>query len=119
MASCKCKPIQSLPHRVTVESATYAQDAHNEEIATWSTHAKRRGFCRATRPREVIQAEQVVGELGWMVELPYDSKTTAITSGMRMTLHDFDDRTVYCDGPAMPLNGEKFRVRVRCLEETA
>lgn len=119
MSSCKCDDIGQMRHRVTIEQPTYAQDSANEQIATWSTYAKRWAFCRAMTAREVVQSEQVQGAVGWMVQMHYDPKTIGITSDMRLKLHSFDDRVVYCDGPSMPVNGEKRRVQVRAVEQTA
>lgn len=115
----KCACPQRLIHKVTIYGKTYAQDAANEQIATDVVHATRKAFCRAMRPREVVQSEQVQGALGWVVELAYDPKTIAITSDMTMKLHSFGNRTVYCDGPSMPMDGGKRRVQVRAVEQTA
>lgn len=117
--ACPSKSTQRLNHRVTIYAKTYTQDAANEQIATDTVHATRKAFCRAMSPREVVQSEQVQGALGWIVELTYDPKTIAITSDMTMKLHSFGNRTVWCDGPAMPMNGEKRRVQVRAVEQTA
>lgn len=108
-----------LQHRVTIERPTYTQDSANEQIATWSTFATRKALCRAMTTREVVQSEQVQGSVGWVVELAYDTKTIGITSDMRMRLHSFGDRTVYCDGPSMPMDADKRRVKVRAMEQTA
>lgn len=116
--TCACPSTQRLLHRVTIYSQTYAQDGANEQIATSQVHAIRRAFCRAMRPREVVQSEQVYGVLGWIIELAYDPKTIAITSDMTMTLHSFGGRSVNCDGPAMPVDGQKRRVQVRAVEQT-
>lgn len=115
---CACPQSQRLIHKVTIERPTYAQDAANEQIATWVTYAARRAFCRALTTRDVVQSEMVQGSVGWVVELPYDSKTIGITSDMRLRLHTFGNRTVYCDGPSMPVDGRRRRVRVRAMEQT-
>lgn len=117
MSKCGCA--QRLVHRVTIKNVTYAQDSHNEQIATEAIYAIRRAFCRAMTAREVVQSEQVQGSIGWVVELAYDTKTIGIQSDWTMVLHSFGDRTVYCDGPSMPVDGEKRRVRVRAIEQTA
>ncbi len=116
---CDCDAIGSRRHRVTIEKPNYTQDDANEQIASWTTYAKRWAMCRAQTTREVVQAEQVQGSVGWIVELAYDTKTSRITSDMRMTLHSFGDRVVYCDGPSMPMDGAKRRVQVRAQEQTA
>jgi hypothetical protein len=118
MKKCDCP--QRLVHQVTIVDPTYSPDANsNEPIPAWTgIHAKRRAFCRAMTSREVSQSEQILGSVGWIVELAYDPKTVAITSDMRLILHSFGDRIVYCDGPSMPLNGEKRRVQVRGMEKT-
>jgi head-tail adaptor len=108
-----------LQHRVTIERPTYTQDSANEQIASWGTYAVRRALCRAMTAREVVQSEQVQGSVGWVIEMTYDPKTSAITSDMRMTLHSFGNRTVYCDGPSMPLDADRRRVKVRAMEQTA
>lgn len=115
--TCVCP--QRLIHRVTIEKPTYTQDSHNEQIESWGIYEKRRAFCRAMRTSEVIQSEQVQGSVGWIVEMAYDQKTIAITSDMRLKLHSFGDRTVYCDGPSMPVDGMKRRVQLRAIEQTA
>lgn len=115
---CKGCAIGQMEHRVTVESPTYTQDSHNEQIQTWGLYTKSWSYCRAMTAREVIQSEQVQGAIGWVIRLPYNSKTIAITSDMRMKLNSFGDRTVYCDGPAMPVDGGKEFVEVRAIEQT-
>lgn len=116
---CVCDEIGARRHRVTIEKPIYTQDAANEQIPTWSTYATRWANCRAMTSREVAQSEQVQGSVGWIVELAYDSKTIGITSGMRMRLHSFGNRLVYCDGPSMPADGDRRQVRVRAMEQTA
>lgn len=115
----KCECPQRLIHQVTIKSLTYTQDSHNEQIPTEATYASRRAFCRAMTAREVVQSEQVQGAIGWMIELAYDPKTIGIQSDWKMVLHSFGDRVVYCDGPSMPVDGHKRRVRVRGVEQTA
>lgn len=119
MASCDCDEIGQRQHRVTIEKPVYTQDGANEQIAAWVEHAKRWALCRAMTSREVVQSEQVQGSVGWVIELAYDTKTIGITSDMRMKLHSFGNRMVYCDGPAMPMDAEKRRVKVRAVEQTA
>ena len=116
--SAKCAFPPRLIHRVTIERPSYTQDAHGEQIETWSTYGTRRAICRAMTAREVVQAEQVQGAIGWIIKMPRDSTTIAITSNMRMTLHSFGDRTVYCDGPAMPDNEWSKFVQLRAIEQT-
>lgn len=115
---CACPASPRLVHRVTVERPAYTQDSVNEQIAGWSPYVTRKALCRAMTSREVVQSEMVQGSVGWMVELTYDPKTIAITSDMRLKLHSFGNRTAYCDGPSMPVNGDKRRVRVRAMEQT-
>lgn len=116
---CACPSMSRLQHRVTIERPIYTQDSVNEQIPTWTQFADRRATCRAMSSREVVQSEQVQGSVGWIIELAYDTKTIGITSGMRMKLHSFGNRVVYCDGPSMPMDGNKRRVKVRAMEQTA
>lgn len=120
MSKCVCTaPLPRMKHRVTIERPVYAQDAANEQIATWSVYARLSASCRAMTSREVVQSEQVQGSVGWIVQLRYNPKTIGITSGMRMTLVSFGNRVVYCDGPSMPMEGAKRMVQVRAVEQTA
>jgi SPP1 family predicted phage head-tail adaptor len=119
VSKCACPTLPRLTHRVTIERPVYTQDAANEQIATWTPYASRYANCRAMTSREVVQSEQVQGSVGWIVEMRYDTKTIAITSGMRMKLNSFGNRVVYCDGPSMPVDGGKRTVRCRAMEQTA
>lgn len=114
MACCTDTP----PITVTVEKPTFTQDAANSQIQTWSTYAKFGGCrVRGLRSREVVQGEQVQGETGWMIEIPYSTKAMGITGQMRCTFSYGRSVTAYCDGAAIPV-GFKM-TKVKAFEQTA
>lgn len=116
---CSCDSIGKRKTRVVVERPTYTQDSANEQQATWSTYTTQRGAVRAMTPREVVQAEQVQGALGWIVELPWNRTTLNITSDMRLKFTEGRAVTAFCDGPSMPVGTERRLVQVRAVEQTA
>jgi SPP1 family predicted phage head-tail adaptor len=51
-----------LRHRVTIESATIAQDTSGNDIKEWSTHASRWARVRTLKGRELIAAQTEYAE---------------------------------------------------------
>lgn len=115
---CACPTTTGAVRRnVTFERPVYAQDAANEQIATWVTYATLPCTIRAMTSREVVQSEQVQGSVGWIIEGTLTPKSMGVTSEMRAKFNWHRNVTAYCDGPAMPTGART--VKVRAVEQTA
>lgn len=110
-----------MKHKAEIQQLDPARTpgATGELPDSWIQYASRSCSAVPMKGRDVIQSELVQGVLPWTVVMRYDAKTKDITSGMRIVLRTLDDRTLYCDGPSAPINGEKRYVEIRAMEQTA
>lgn len=70
-----------LRHRVAVQTATEAQDAHGQAIKTWADTAKVWASIEPLRGREYIEARQTTATVTHRIRLRH----RALTVGQRIT----------------------------------
>lgn len=71
--------------RVTIEQPTVAPDAAGQLVATWTTYCSRWARVAAAGGDESFERRQLQAETQWVINLPNDSQTRAITTAMRVT----------------------------------
>jgi len=116
--SCGCdnKLAKRMRNRVTLRKPTVTISS-GEQSTTYSNFASRRCHARPMRTGEVIQAEQVWGEIGWIIELRADSKTRQIKDDWQLVLNTHDNKTLNLEGAPMPVDGGREWLRIRAMEK--
>lgn len=71
-----------LRHRLVIEEATEARDAHGQAVATWSTFATVDGSLEPLTGREIFAAAQPVGEITARARIRY---LAGVTEKMRIS----------------------------------